>query len=107
MATLKDRLTLKKWFEFTGLYGMRGRFLHIQIGPVWWDAYDWSLAVHEKDNVWQGLFSLRCADCRRFSCGCDEHWFCGTCQPCKTKLEADGDIMAEAWDQMGNGDDAA
>lgn len=34
------------------------------------------------------LFSLRCHLCFRPSLGCREHWFCGSCEPCRKAWDA-------------------
>jgi hypothetical protein len=64
--------------------------------PFCWDWRRWSLyrvQARYPDgrplNLIQ-LFALRCADCRRWTLGCKDHWICGLCERCRTAVE-DGD----------------
>jgi hypothetical protein len=64
----------------------------IEVCGLRWDTYDWSLAwrqnpAPDKLRVYTTFFALRCATCRRFVIGCDEHWFCGLCTMCKKDVD--------------------
>ncbi len=54
-----------------------------------WSWFDWSLSRRVSAHELHQLFGLKCGQCRRFSFGCGQHWFCGTCEPCKVRLESD------------------
>lgn len=68
-------------------HGFPGRYLTIYIGLFQWDAFDWSLSGWVGPRRYEQWFALRCGQCRRFTLGCHEHWFCGTCLVCRKKLD--------------------
>jgi hypothetical protein len=59
----------------------------------YWEAYDWSFNrvdtryPNGKRFESHTLFALRCGVCRKFTIGCGNHLFCGTCKTCLLSLE--------------------
>lgn len=68
-------------------YGSRfheGEHYDIILGGYTISFFDWSIHYdyqNQDGETWH--YALRCNDCRRWSLGCTEHWFCGICQTCK------------------------
>lgn len=58
-------------------------------GWIWWDWTDWSLSVRQRGttNWYNQLFSLKCGECRHFTWGCGDHFFCGLCPGCRAFCE--------------------
>lgn len=64
----------------------QGNFYTLTLFNFQIDTYDWSLGIKRQRNqltIIDLIFSLRCAECRRFSLGCRDHWFCGMCRDCE------------------------
>lgn len=55
---------------------------------MWWDL---SLSRRVTASEWKHLFSLKCVNCRGFSFGCCEVWFCGQCSACAKAADCDDD----------------
>ena len=79
---------IRLWFfEFMSLRGsyefkeQKTNSWFLKIGPLAWDTFDCSLSYSGT-----ALFCLRCAYCAKPTIGCNDHWFCGMCQMCKTKV---------------------
>lgn len=56
-----------------------------------WDTHCWGLFISDNVDSRRLLFGLRCIICGQFTAGCDEHWFCATCQDCLDVIEDDDD----------------
>lgn len=54
---------------------------------IWWDWHALALVRRDWPRGCIQMFALRCSLCRRLTCGCREHYFCGLCEPCRSVVE--------------------